>query len=276
MANLYDGVVLKSWDDTVNWYSRGRNLDRGRKFSSWGRVKFTDGAFVLSVSNFPVCKITSDNMLTFLVDSVTSKPIYNTLSMALHRAVPFFWIRVGMRRYRVGSVKCMGFKEAEKEGPEVFIGLQFDLTTGWPINAKADLIERVDTDARRVWLRQLRKFKHGIKVRCKIGVLESIGIELQRTEKFTMRHPDWDSDEWQNMLYEAIRDEKFPNELLSGFVLSSAGYGWGQHTPPTSVRTLEVVGNILNRTSVRLRTKFGVFTEDQQHDQDRQDSQAAG
>lgn len=260
MADIYDDAKLKSFSDAMLWYSRGRKLDQGRRISSWGRVKFVDGAFVLSVGESPVCRITSDNKLTFLVDGVTSRPVSNTLSMALHRAVPFFWIRVGMRRYRVGSVKCMGFRTAKVEGPEVFVGLEFDLTTGLPVNAKADLTERVDSDARKLWLQQLRKFKHGVKVRCKIGVMESIANELQRTGQFTMRQPNWDSDEWLNKLYESIRDEKFSNELLAGFLLSSMGY-WNRSTLPTSARLIQVVDNILSQTSVRLRTKFGVFTE---------------
>lgn len=261
MADIYDDAKLKSFSDAMQWYSRGRDLDRGRRISSWGRVKFTDGAFVLTVGQIPVCRITSDNKLTFLVDGVTSRPVNNTLSMALHRAVPFFWIRVGMRRYRVGSVKCMGFKEAEREGPEVFVGLQFDLDTGWPVNAKADLAERVDADARKVWLRQLRKFKQGMKVRCKIGVMESIYKDLDAAHKFANRRPDWDSEDWQNVLYVSIRDEKFSNELLGGFVLSAVTYGWSQHSYPGAVRIEQVVDQVLSQNSVRLRTKFGVFTE---------------
>jgi hypothetical protein len=79
---------------------------------------------------------------------------------------------------------------------------------------------RIDDDKRREWLRALRRFKYGIKVRAKLGVLQTIceQVAAQRKGKQRMGCTSMGAYRWVTLLYTCIKDNQFPPELLEGFV----------------------------------------------------------
>lgn len=120
---------------------------------------------------------------------------------------------------------------------------------------------RVDEIKQREWLRALRRFKYGIKVRAKLGVIRTI-CEQVATERSSARHwdkPEWDDDRWVSLLYTCIRDNQFPPELLTGFVKTAEVTFLSPLQQPTVKGTLIVVDDICRGHSKALRQKFGVF-----------------
>ena len=120
---------------------------------------------------------------------------------------------------------------------------------------------RIDEDKRREWLRALRRFKYGIKVRAKLGVLQTIceQVAAERKGKQRWDAPQWDHDRWVTLLYTCIKDNQFPPELLTGFVKTAEITFLNPRKQPTVEGTVEVVNEICRRQSNALRRKFGVF-----------------
>jgi hypothetical protein len=120
---------------------------------------------------------------------------------------------------------------------------------------------RIDEDKRREWLRALRRFKYGIKVRAKLGVLQSIceQVAAERKGKRQWDAPQWEHDRWVTFLYTCIRDNEFPPELLEGFVKTAEVTFFATNKQPTVDKVLDAVDQVCKRLSKPLRYKFGVF-----------------
>ena len=120
---------------------------------------------------------------------------------------------------------------------------------------------RIDEDKRREWLRALRRFKYGIKVRAKLGVLQTIceQVAAERKGKQRWDAPQWEHDRWVTLLYTCIKDNQFPPELLTGFVKTAEITFLNARKQPTVEGTVEAVNEICREHSKALRQKFGVF-----------------
>lgn len=272
---LYDQCVLKTYEDTQRWFARARSKDKGRPFGRWAVVKRNEfGCYEVHVYSKLVCTITPENTLRMEVNGAEGRAISNTLSSSIHRLVPIAWTRIGMSRYRVLGLRTLSGGDSwwvkANEAPELFRGLEFDLTTGEATNAKADLTARVDKDARLNWLRCLRRFKRGIQLRAKMGVFDTIQNDLNAGSKFRSvngkifanRTPDWGDEKWMNLLYTSIRDDLYPKELLAGFLLAAPSVLWNRRVGTMAERMGQVATSVINSNSVELRTRFGVFADE--------------
>lgn len=120
----------------------------------------------------------------------------------------------------------------------------------------------IDEDKRREWLRALRRFKYGIKVRAKLGVLQTIceQVAAERKGKQRWDAPQWEHDRWVTLLYTCIKDNQFPPELLIGFTKTAEVTFLNPRKQPTVEGTIEAVNEVCKQNSRALRQKFGVFT----------------
>lgn len=119
----------------------------------------------------------------------------------------------------------------------------------------------VDPVRRLEWLRALRRFKYGIRVRAKLGVLKGIcqQVGMQRRGQQTWDQPEWSHERWVSMLYTCIRDNDFPTKLLEGFVKTAEVTFFAPDHQPTEARVLLAVDIVLKQLSRQLRERFGVF-----------------
>jgi len=118
--------------------------------------------------------------------------------------------------------------------------------------------------ARRLeWLRALRRFKYGVKVRAKLGVLDTLCKQVaeERGGQSVWDAPQWAHDRWITLLYTSMRDNEFPPELLVGFVKTAEVTFMSPRRQPTVENVLLAVDGVLTARSVQLRAKFGVFDE---------------
>ena len=122
-------------------------------------------------------------------------------------------------------------------------------------------MHQIDDDKRREWRRALRRFKYGIKVRAKLGVLQTIceQVGAERKGKHGWDAPQWQHDRWITLLSICIKDNQFPPELLTGFVKTAEVTFMNPHKQPTIEGTVEAVNEICRAQSKALRQKFGVF-----------------
>jgi len=207
-----------------------------------------------------------------IVNGHEGSTISPTLSSSLHRMLPITWVRAGVKRYRITPTGSLEASESwwlkSREGPELFNGLQLDLNTHEFTNAKEDRIKRIDSDARKVWLRAIKNFKHDMALRAKMSVFDGLADKLNTAAgaKYRNGHPDWSKPEWLDMLATAMKTREYPKALLGGILLTVpfvAGYHF-RHTSESnsSKKIMYTVNHLLNALSVELRTRFGVFTDE--------------
>jgi hypothetical protein len=265
-----------SYEQVAEWYTKARNPEAGRPVQSWARMFKVGDNYELRFGTSVVGVFTPDNKFTFKMTAQEARRNSITLSQALQRAIPFIWVRKSTGRYVVKPTpQYEDYKKAKNEpyawqyfqkveGYELFDGLQFDLNTYEPVNAKPSLKDaEVDQENKLLWLRQLRKFKSAIKVRARMGVLESLIQQVDKervgVSRYDWEQPDWNSDAWQDMLYTSLRDSECPTDLLKG-IIKSVSRGYYQQ----SITVKEVVAEadrLCNTYSLDLRRKFGVFKE---------------
>jgi len=265
-----------SYGEVAEWFTRCRNPEKGRPLQSWARMFKVEGNYELRLGNAVVGVFSPDNKFTFKLTSQDARRCSITLSQALQRAIPFLWVRKATGRYVIKPTPQ--YEEYKKqhdnphhwdyfqkiEGYELFDGLQFDLDTYEPINAKPLLKDtEVDQENKLTWLRQLRKFKQAIKVRARMGVLESLIQQVDKERTGISRHdwdmPNWESEAWQDMLYTSIKDSECSTDLLKG-IIKSVSRGYYQ----TQISVKEVVAEadrLCTTYSLDLRRKFGVYKE---------------
>ena len=263
-----------SYEQVAEWYTKARNPDAGRPVQSWARMFKVGDNYELRFGKSVVGVFSPDNKFTFKLSSQDARRASITLSQALGRAIPFLWYRKATGRYVVKPTPPYADYKAkngelngwqwfnQQEGYELFDGLCFDLNTYEPTNAKPSLKDtEVDQENKLLWLRQLRKFKQAVKVRARMGVLESLiqQVDKERTgvSRYDWEQPDWNSEAWQDMLYTSIKDSECSTDLLKG-IIKSVSRGYYQ----TQVSVKEVVDEadkICTTYSLDLRRKFGVY-----------------
>ena len=270
-----------SYQEVHEWFKKARNPENGRPVQSWARmyqVENTEGShnYELRFGDVIVGIFTPDNKFTFTLTSSQARSCSVTLSQALQRAIPFLWVRKGMGRYVIKPTPQYGeLKEknlasypwhyfSKVEGYEVFDGLCFDLNTYEPTNARPHFTKQeVNKDNKLEWLRALRKFKTAVKIRARMGVLESLIQQVDNERKGQSRYdweqPDWNTDKWQDVLYTSIKNSECSTELLKGFIKSVRRGYYHQTTNVNEV--INEVDKICTTYSIELRRRFGVFNE---------------
>lgn len=264
LENYFGRAEFQSYNDVAKWFSTARSKDKGKPFGRWGRMfKIANGNFSFRVhGKTELLVVTPANKLVLTATSEQIRQVGNTVTASLHRAFPIILNRAAKLRYKVQSIanartqveagNC-GVWDSFKTGPETFVGLVLDLSRGVFENAKPDRVDRINKDKRVEWLRALRTFKRGIKVRAKLGVFDKYISERD----FTSAYTNWSLPQNLDNLYNAILHNTFDEELMKLFVLTTPR--WGAIKPQYVVENVE---SILNDNSVLLREKFGVFEEE--------------
>lgn len=266
-----------SYQEVAEWFKKARNPENGRPVQSWARMYQVGENYELRFGDVIVGIFTPDNKFTFKLTSQQARNCSVTLSQALQRAIPLLWIRKGMGRYVVKPTPQYGeLKERDPhmavarwryfskvEGYEVFDGLCFDLNTYEPTNARPHFTKQeVNKDNKLEWLRALRKFKTAVRVRARMGVLESLIQQVDSERKGTNRYdwemPDWNTDKWQDVLYTSIKNSECSTELLKGFIKSVRR---GHYYQTNVNEVIDEVDKICTTYSIELRRRFGVFNE---------------
>lgn len=259
---------ISSYKDVEKFFSTARNKDKGKPLQGWGNITKEGEKYVVSVYNRPLYEYRPDNTIEFLLSGKDSRSIAITLAQVCRRHLPFIWLRKGVGQYLIipdghvnynqgWEVAGEQFKNAPKY--DLFKGLQLDLTGNYAINPKYPDDVVVDTDRRKVWLRTLKKYKQSAKVKAKLGVLDTIITAVNEERKTVKQMPDWESDEWQNKLYESILSETVTTDMLKAFVQSTARWSWHNAPRMTPKEVLDTISKTCGQYSKELRVRFGVL-----------------
>jgi hypothetical protein len=139
--------------------------------------------------------------------------------------------------------------------PQVYDGLKFDLYTGKCLNYLPDFKRKVDPERRKDWLAASRAWKRKLKVAARVGVFDGLIATEKKDPTSWADKPQWNKDQWLDILYKAIKTGDCSIDLLRMFVASETK-SW---ETPTSMQMYERIDKIVKAQSIELRKRFGVF-----------------
>lgn len=255
--------MIEKYQDCVNlWETRRGKATRKplKKFAYL--VREEDGSFLFQYQHYnntqgpALCRITADNKLVWLADNDTAWRFTHSLSSAMHNYLPLVFENMGRRVFRLGN-------PYENEYAEIHEGLMYDLTTGIFVNPKPPLMDRVNPDVRREWLRDLKRFNKHIRVLGKMGVLETLADDLSTkyknqnySERSTARKQA--ATGLLDRVVDAVRTGTVPNAVVCD-ILFVQGLPWAYSQPNHGA---EIVKQFMNRNSIDLRRVYGVFNDE--------------
>ena len=214
----------------------------------------------------PVATVTPNNTLTMLLSKDEVIRHSNTIVLILGGLTPIACQRFGIGKYRIGKGYGHGNWLHSDTSQQYYKGIKFDLMSGVCLNPEPDESVEPVPEKRKEWLRDLKRFKYGLKTRAKVGALTMHIQEanIMRTENNKLPWHErkrlaikWEDDVWRKKLVQCMKSEKYPPEILTAFV-QSVEQSW-QHHDITQEQVLEAVNKTFTRHSEVLRREYGVF-----------------
>ena len=280
-----------SYQSMLEYYKTCRSPSKGKPFASWARIFLEGDALVVKAHNTKVFTVTPDDVITFEVDSRSRY----TLSQVLRNIVPFDQVNIGTNTYVIlysPTVRKLWYerdrsdttsfkKLARKNG--YLLGMnpvRFNLSTGECLNPGENLtptsLRTKDVEANRVWLRALKNFNRQIKIRNKLGVINSVFEEavVERRNASMSQYGsasyyhvdglDFAEDVRFHMLYSAIKTGEVTTDLIKKLIHTEVKHfvAWGRQRPG-SADLLRSINAVTRKHSTQLRFKFGVYNNDE-------------
>ncbi len=268
-------VNLTSYSDCVALFNTCRSEKKGKPLPAGYRMHKHNDLYTVSCGNIKICEIDSTDTVTFTMSTEQLLNINTSLVCVLFKIIPLMLQRKRKGIYTLTescfSVSYMGSnfthvpKYDDSKTFEYFQGIQFNLPTRTCLNPRPDLLDTVIPKIRKQWLRDVKRFKKGLKARAKVGALQGYIEEVTEERKannfgnwrYTQSLPKWDSPEITQQVLECLRTETYPPSLLKLLVQTTA-LDWNQ-TKPTDSMVLANVDTVFNSNSVHYRSSYGVF-----------------
>lgn len=256
--------MISSYNAAALHMDKARSKAKGRPMKGTGWRLYQDGdEYVATVYDVQIGRFLPDNTFMFTVNGVQAYRMAHTLSGTMHRNLPFHWAWYAFKAYRVdhnANMNGCAWKHfaSPTNAPAVYDGLKFDLTTGRCLNPRPDHKRVVDPDRRKDWLAAVRSWKRKLKVIARIGGLDGLIAQEKANPTSWADKPQWNKDQWLDILYKAIKTGDYSTDLLRMFIASETKT-W---ETPTSMQMYERIDKIIGNNSVELRRRFGVFKGD--------------
>jgi len=282
-------AIIKNYEQAAKLFATARAPAKGKPLKKWCRL-YKDGAdFTVDLSyghqegRTTLCRITPDHVVTFEPTLEEMWEWRMTVTTSLYKVMPVHALRVKKKLYRIGSDQDFeaqisrqnytrsywnhqGHKWMREAAPAYFAGIKFNLLTGECLNGVPDPSQQVLPKNRRVWLRELKRFKRGLHTRVKMGVVDKLIAEeaafYNATPTWTERNarvPDWSTTEARQLLVHCMQKQNYPEELLRYFVRTNH-VAWG--SPGMTRQTVSLaIDKVFRTESEALRREYGVFKE---------------
>jgi len=272
--------MISSYKDAENMYAGCRSPAAGKPLPGRWRLFKEKNTFVICLPlswhrgvagvYLPVAAVTPNNRLTMLLSEDELVRHSHTIVLVLDRITSIMCQRFAKGKYRIGKGVSTGgwnwLSLGKQNSQQYYKGIKFDLMTGLCLNPEPDEAIEPIPEQRKIWLRELKRFKRGLKSRARVGALtmhiqeantiraENNKLPWRERERLTT---DWEQDEWRKKLVRCMKDEKYSPEILMAFI-QSVEASW-RYTNITQELVLEAVDRIFTRHSEVLRREYGVF-----------------
>jgi len=160
-----------------------------------------------------------------------------------------------------------------KSNQEYFEGITFDLATGECVNPRDDLEVEINKDNRKEWLRIVKRFKKGLRVRAKSQVFTSLVDDAVKLRKEYRQKGVYDREKTDltdpnniDWIVHCMKENKYPVELLTALVDYMydhyQGYYYWEFKAYNHKEVIDNINKIFDKLSIPLREKFNVFIGD--------------
>lgn len=249
---------IDSYDIAAKYFAGSRSQKDGRPLCAGTRLVKDEEGYVITRYRIPVCRITPDNHVTFIVPEGKLRSIAASLSCTLHKVLPFYIVRIGVGRYKLHKLRHVEYcSDVKTAGDEMFFGTVFNLSTGECVNPMPPKEPRkIDEDKRKVWLQRRKTFDEHLSLFARMGVIDghiSTFFPLRANIPYSYGYAT-DPDVLAGLKDVFMRDGVPTKELLISAVKAEAGNG--RHTVHFVVAYIK---RIVRRESVMLREALGVF-----------------
>jgi len=270
---LFERAILPSYEHFAADYTKCRNKEKGRPIKGWCRLFKEGDDYVVKVNTYggsgdPLFRVSPDNTITFVMPLEDLMGNAQTVVSSLWRVVPILVERKRKGVYAITSSHSFNRDWAwlRTKGQEYYAGVKFDLETGECLNPTVNMLDKVIPEVRKQWLRDVKRFKKGLKARAKVGALQGYITKLQEEQSkghtWAVRYRyenEWSQPETMQHLLECMKNEEYPPELLMRIV-GSTRVGWRQ-SDITNEMVLQNVDAVFDSHSIALRKAYGVFGE---------------
>jgi hypothetical protein len=270
---------FSTYQEFYDDFKRCRRPELGRPIKQWCRL-YKDGRdFVVkqvswgSGPNHPLFRVSPDNIITFELPLERLLTHSHTITSSLWRIVPVSIERKRKGIYAIAGTNTPAAQQAQrfdyvsKQGAEYFRGIQFNLLTGECLNAQPDMMDTVIPEMRKQWLRDVKRFKKGLKIRAKMGALQGF-IRIVATERanaatswtYNATIPKWEHPDVTQQVLECLRTEEYTPEILK-LLVQTVRTGWRSGPEITDQMVLDHVDLVFDQHSLHFRKAYGVFGE---------------
>ena len=257
---------FQTYQNLYDDFKRCRSPIKGRPINGWSRLYKEDKDYVVKLVQWrghgvEVFRVSPDNTITFTAPLSIVLQSTHTIVSGLCRIVPITIWRKRTGIYCIHSIS--GWSDKSKLTPEYFSGIKFNLETGECLNPQPDMMDTIIPEKRKQWLRDVKRFKKGLKIRAKLGAFESIirTVEAERPSgsdwEYIGKLPKWDSPDVTEHVLEGMRTEEYPQDLLK-LLVQTANTGFNRDNT-TNKDILENVDYVFNTHSLHYRKAYGVF-----------------
>lgn len=273
-----DYPKFKTYADFASDFTRCRSPEKGRPIKGWCRLFKEGDEYVVKQRSWrgaiPIFKVSRNNVITFVMPLENLLQHAQTIVSSLWRVVPIAIERKRKGVYSVGGINDPKMRYENRDewcwsyirnkGVEYFEGIAFDMISGECLNPQPNLLDRVIPEKRKQWLRDVKRFKKGLKIRAKMGALQGYirTVEKAKTDmgsvwKYNETVPRWDDPEITQHVLECIRTEEYPPDLLKLLVQTTV-LERGQREI-TDQLVLANVDSVFDKHSLHYRKAYGVF-----------------
>jgi hypothetical protein len=260
--------LIESYTDAVRLFDTAKDKQNGKPLLSFGRLHKDGDAYVINIRSTPIARLTPDNVLEYTASVEQYRAYHSTISMSLHNVIPVQSMRVGSNKYRVAHKKWIGWtvqkwgattnnwERLRNEAQEYFKGAKIDMVSGDYVNPRPDMTQTVVPEKRKTWLRSLRNFKNGLKVRQKLGVFDGLVNDMGLANVNHWEYRFAFNGKYIDMLVRNMKGGTFEDQLMRDFVQYARGQTYGLLD---GKQVMDTAMYLLKDLSAPLRREFEVF-----------------
>lgn len=272
---------IDTYPEAEKFFSKARSVAKGRPLGStgWRMFKANDD-YTVSWYGHTVCRYRPDNTLLMTITEERVVRYSQTLTEVADRMIPVLFQRYKKGGYRLETMARWGVliqdggghtrhgwptwearthacTQIAKSSTRYVEGLIVDLSEQRIINPVPDEVMVVDSDLRKEWLRDLRRFRLGLKTRFK--------LLSEQYEQEVRTHNRYLGQPMIPYLVKCMKAEEYPEDLMLG--LTSSFMSRYSRQPFTADYYIEQIDKYFSTNSLALRKEYGVITiqlEDEQ------------
>lgn len=262
-------AIIENYKDAKALFDTCRSPTKGKPLPGGWRLFMRGKTYVVSASTWergvgrvliPLCEIAPNDVITFVMSLNDLLHNSNSIVLVLDKILPIMCQRVRKGVSRIGTGRKYSIDDDQ---PEYFQVLKFNLKTRTWINPQPDASTTIIPTKRKMWLRDLQRYKRGLKARAKVGALQGY-IDKANDERGGARYygrwrglPPVGRAEMITTIVNSMKADEYPPEILEAFVQAiPTGY---QRRAVTPEQVLETVDMVFTEHSVAFRREYGVF-----------------